>query len=165
MFWSKCISTFKILWWIPTSSDFMFCLTLNSLMESQFDWMDVSFNCQKSFSSVFQMFLSRCLWTSKILWWILTSNDSTFCCKFSPLLDSYIDEMDVWNDSNVLWMCPIYHSVDKSLFLQFTKCFEVDVFEHPRFCDEFSHIVTLRFVANSTLCWIHISMERMFEMI
>ena len=30
---------------------------------------------------------------------------------------------------------------------------EVDVFEHPRFCDEFSRLVKIRFVANSNLCW------------
>ena len=133
-------------------------------MESHFEWMDVSFNCQKSFSSVFQMFWSRCLWTSKILWWILKSSDSTFCCKFNTLLDSHFDGMDVWNDSNGLWKCQIYHSVAKNHLLQVTKCFEVDVFDHLRFCDEFSHLVTLRFVANSSLPWSHISMKLMFEM-
>ena len=126
---------------------------------------NLSFSCQKSFSSVHQMFWSRCFWASQTLWWQLASSDSTFCCKFNSLLDSHIDEMHVWNDLNGLWKCQIYHSVAKNRFLQFTKCFEVDISEHPRFYDEFSHLVTLRFVANSTLCWIHISMEWMFEMI
>ena len=27
----------------------------------------------------------------------------------------------------------------------------VDVFEHPRFCDEFSHVVNMRFVATEAL--------------
>ena len=30
--------------------------------------------------------------------------------------------------------------------------FEVDVFEHPRFCDELSHLVNRHKVANITLC-------------
>ena len=67
--------------------------------------------------------------------------------------------MNVLNNLNVLWKCQIYYLVAKKLLIQVTKCFEVDVFEHPRFCDEFSHLATLRFVAKSTLCWIHISME------
>ena len=29
---------------------------------------------------------------------------------------------------------------------------EVDVFEQPRFCDEFSHLVTICFVATESLC-------------
>ena len=30
--------------------------------------------------------------------------------------------------------------------------FEVDAFEHPRFLDEFSHLVNGRFVATAALC-------------
>ena len=30
---------------------------------------------------------------------------------------------------------------------------EVDVFEHPRFCDEFSHLVKRHVVKPATLCW------------
>ena len=50
-------------------------------------------------------------------------------------------------------------STCQNLFLEFNKSFEVDVFEHPRFSDEFSHLVTGYFVAISTLCLRLISME------
>ena len=43
--------------------------------------------------------------------------------------------------------------------------FEVYVFEHPRFCDEFSHVVNWRFVANLTLCESLSSIKYMSEMI
>ena len=35
--------------------------------------------------------------------------------------------------------------------------FEVDVFEHPRFWDEFSHLVNGQFVATAVLCGCLIS--------
>ena len=56
-------------------------------------------------------------------------------------------------------------STCQNLFLEFNKSFEVDVFEHLRFCDVFSHLMTGHFVAISTLCWPLISMEWMFELI
>ena len=56
-------------------------------------------------------------------------------------------------------------STCQNLLLEFNKSFEVDVFVHPRFCDEFSHLATGHFVAISTLCWRLISMEWMFELI
>ena len=31
-------------------------------------------------------------------------------------------------------------------FLSVIQVFEVDVFEHPRFCDEFSHVLYRRFL-------------------
>ena len=43
-------------------------------------------------------------------------------------------------------------SCKKSFCSVVQEC-EVDVFEHPRFCDEFSHLVKGCFVANSNLCW------------
>ena len=42
---------------------------------------------------------------------------------------------------------------------------EVDVFEHPRFCNEFSHLVNSRFLDTETLRGSLTSMEWMFEMI
>ena len=56
-------------------------------------------------------------------------------------------------------------STCENLFLEFNKSFEVDVFEHPRFCDNLSHLVIGHFVAKSTLCWRLISMDRMFQLI
>ena len=46
----------------------------------------------------------------------------------------------------------LFFSCEKSLRSVSQEC-EVDVFEHPRFCDELSHLVKGCFVANSTLCW------------
>ena len=42
---------------------------------------------------------------------------------------------------------------------------EVDVFEHHRFCDEFSHLVRILFVETLTLSWSFSLMEKMFERI
>ena len=42
---------------------------------------------------------------------------------------------------------------------------EVDVFKHLRFCDDFSHLVTTRFLATAKLCLSVTLMEYMFEMI
>ena len=36
----------------------------------------------------------------------------------------------------------------KITFLSVIQVFEVDVFEHPRFCDEFSHVFNRRFIAS-----------------
>ena len=41
--------------------------------------------------------------------------------------------------------------------------FEVDVFEHPRFWDEFSHLVNGRFVATPDHCRCLISAKSTFE--
>ena len=88
---------------------------INISMEWMFEWfkrsVEVSnklFSCQKSFTSGYQMFWSICFWASQILWWIRTSSDSTFGCKFNSLLDSHFDRMDVWNDLNVLWNYQIH---------------------------------------------------------
>ena len=43
--------------------------------------------------------------------------------------------------------------------------FEVDVFKHPRFCDEFSQVVNSRFPLTETLCRSLFSMEEVFETI
>ena len=40
---------------------------------------------------------------------------------------------------------------------------EVDVFEQPRFCDDFSHLVNMHFAATASLCLKPTSMEKMFE--
>ena len=37
-------------------------------------------------------------------------------------------------------------------FLSFYLVCEVDVFKHLRFCDDFSHLVTTRFLAIAKLC-------------
>ena len=42
--------------------------------------------------------------------------------------------------------------------------FEVDVFEHPRICDEFSHLLNVRFLAAQYTKWIPNWIQFMFEM-
>ena len=37
-------------------------------------------------------------------------------------------------------------------FLSVDPVCEVDVFKHLRFCDDFSHLVTTRFLATAKLC-------------
>ena len=49
-------------------------------------------------------------------------------------------------------------------FLSVEHQWEVDIFEHPRICNEFSHVVDGRLVPTATLCLSHKSMEKMFEM-
>ena len=43
------------------------------------------------------------------------------------------------------------------------EVFEVDVFEHPRFCDEFSHLLNARLLAAQCTKWILNWMQFMFE--
>ena len=64
---------------------------------------------------------------------------------------SHFDEIDVGDLSNITLNCHSYYIVVNKVFLQFNKCEKVDVFEHHRFCDEFSHLVYTRFVRNASL--------------
>ena len=98
--------------WIHISMEWMLKWFKRSVEVSH-----LSFSCQKSFSSVHQMFWSRCFWASQTLYWLLTSSDSTFCCNFNSPLQSHFDWMDVWNDSNIQWKCHIYHWIARNLFL------------------------------------------------
>ena len=75
---------------------------------------------------------------------------------------SYIDEIHVFDDlkrsvevSHLLYSFQIsVSSVYQSL--------AVDVFEHPRFCDEFSYLVGRSLVPTISLCSSLTSMEKMF---
>ena len=66
--------------------------------------------------------LSTCFWASQILWWILTSSESTHFCKINSLLESQFDRINVWNDLNLLFNCRINYLAAKNLFLNCTKC-------------------------------------------
>ena len=46
----------------------------------------------------------------------------------------------------------IYCSVVNDTSFQLIIVNEVDVFDHPRFCDEFSHLVNRGFDATASLC-------------
>ena len=50
-------------------------------------------------------------------------------------------EVDVFSQIESLMKCHLYHK----------QVYEVDVFEHHRFCDEFSHLVIRRFLAFNNL--------------
>ena len=51
----------------------------------------------------------------------------------------------------------------KKTFPLLSQVCEVDVVEHPRFCDEFSHLMNRRLLLIESLCSGLISMEYMFE--
>ena len=53
----------------------------------------------------------------------------------------------------------IYGWVVNDTSLQVIIESEVDVFEHPRFCDEFSHLVDEVIYATGSLCWVLILIE------
>ena len=46
----------------------------------------------------------------------------------------------------------------------FIQVFEVDVFEHPRFCDEFSHVLNRRFLASVSFRGILTSIQLLLLM-
>ena len=100
-----------------------------------------------------------------------------FCDEFSHLVLMYVllrleDSVEgsiSWNICFKWFKCSV--ELSNSLY-SCQKCFpsvwqlcEVDVFEHHRFCDEFSHLVNGCFVATRRLCWRLNFMEYMFQMI
>ena len=127
--WNKCFRRFKMLCWmvrfiVKLSLNFFFCL-----------W------------SV----RGRCFWASQILWWTLTSSERKFCFDCKPLLESYLDGIAVLSDlKSSLELLNLLSSCDWTVSSVYQAC-AVDVFEHPRFCDEFSHVVNKSFVSTATL--------------
>ena len=75
------------------------------------------------------------------------------------MLKSYLNGIDFWNDLKILLNFQIYFAIVNTRFLQSKEVCEVDVFEHPRFCDEFSYLVNRHVVEFSTLCWSPTWME------
>ena len=86
----------------------------------------------------------------KHLRFFLTSSDYTISCYCRALLKSQFDAIHVGNDLNVLINYQTYHKVNNPFFLILHVC-GVDVFKHPRFCDDFSHLVTRHFLATANL--------------
>ena len=132
--WSRCFWASKILWWILTSSESTICFKFNSLLESHFDridvWNDLNllFNFQINYLAAKNLFLNcyKCLkymfWASQILWWIVTSSESTHFCKINSLLESQFDRRDVWIDLNLLFNFQINYLAAKHLLLECYKC-------------------------------------------
>ena len=58
------------------------------------------------------------------------------------MLESYLNGIDVWNDLKFFWIIAVVNTG----FLQSKEVSEVDVFDHPRFCDEFSHLVNRHYL-------------------
>ena len=87
----------------------------------------------------------RCFWASHILWWILTSCEETFCFDGKPLLEFYLDGIVVLDDLKCSFVLLDLLSCCHWTFSSVDQAWEVDVFEHPRFCDEFSHLVNRSF--------------------
>ena len=87
-----------------------------------------------------------------------------FCDEFSHLVNRVLMRLPIsvevspWlNRCFRRFKCPlsfqIYCVVVNDSSLQLIIASEVYVFEHPRFCDQFSHIVDRGFDATATLCW------------
>ena len=127
--WNSCFKRFKSLCWIVR---FIIMLSLNF------------FFCLSSLRG-------RCFWSSQILWWIPTSSEQKFCFDCKPLLESYLDGINVLDDlkCSVEWS-DLLSSCHWTVSSVYQAC-AVDVFEHPRFCDEFSHVVNTSFVSTATL--------------
>ena len=82
-----------------------------------------------------------------------------FDATASPLLKSHFDWRYVSDVLNVLLNFHIYCWVVNDTSFQLLIVSEVDVFEHPRFCDEFSHLVDEGFYATWCLCRVLNLME------
>ena len=76
-----------------------------------------------------------------------------FDATVSPLLKSHFDWRYVLDVLNVLLNIQIYCWVVNDTSLQLIIANEVYVFEHPRYCDEFSHLANRGFHATATLFW------------
>ena len=76
-----------------------------------------------------------------------------FDATASPLLKSHFDWRYVLDVLNILLNIQIYYRIVNDTSLQLIIANEVDVFVHPRFCDEFSHLVDEGFHATASLCW------------
>ena len=100
-----------------------------------------------------------------------------FCDEFSHLVNRHVvklatlcwrptwNEKDFWNDLYLLLNCEIDFAVVNTRSLQSKEVSEVDVFEHPIFCDEFAHLGNRHVLEFSTLCWSQNWMKYTFETI
>ena len=168
----RCFWASQILWWILTCSEQKFCFDCKPLLESYLDGIVVLDNLKCSV--VLLDLLSCCHWTFSSVYQALKVDvfeHPRFCDEFShlvtrcfffdckPLLESYLNGIDVLvylkcsvELSDLLSSC---HWTFSSVY----QAWEVDVFEHPRFCDEFSHVVNRSFVSTASLSWSLTSME------
>ena len=60
-------------------------------------------------------------------------------------MNSHLNRIDVLDALNVVLKCQTYYTVFNRLL------YEVDVFEHHRFCDDVSHLVNKGFLASQGL--------------
>ena len=128
--WNSCFKRFKTLCWIVR-----FTIKL---------WL----NCFFCLSSV----CGRCFWASQILWWILTCSEQKFCFDCNALQKSFLDVIDVLDDLKCsVELSDFFIKLWLNFFSVYQAC-AVDVLEHPRFCDEFSHLVNRSFVSTTSLC-------------
>ena len=107
----RCFWASQILWWILTCSEQKFCFDCNALQESFLDVIDVldDLKCSVELSDFFiklslkfffrlSTVCGRCFRASQILWWILTSSEQKFCFDYKPLLEFYLNGIDVWDN-------------------------------------------------------------------
>ena len=66
-------------------------------------------------------------------------------------MNSHLNLIDVLDALNVLLKCQILLNCSELTFISVKQLYEVDVVEHHRLCDEFSHIVNRSFLASPSL--------------
>ena len=157
--WSRCFWASQILWWILTSTECTICCSSKHLMNSQLNTIHVwnVFNgilngltyynafiepLDRFIKCLKKMFLSipDSVMNSHIYWmydFLQPNIPNEFPIEYNSCLKSFQRSIE-WLD---LLQC--FHWTIGSLY----HVFEVDVFEHPRICDEFSHLLNARFVA------------------
>ena len=82
---------------------------------------------------------------------MLTSNEQMFACFCKSFSESLLQPIDVSHILKALEDRQTYCIALKENFELLDECLEVDVFEHPRFCDEFSHIMNRCLLASASL--------------
>ena len=153
--WSRLFWASKILWWILTSIECTICWNSMQLMNSQLNIIHVWNVCNvllkgQTYYIAFIEPLDRFIKCLKKM--ILSIQDS--------VMNSHIYWMHELLQLHAPNEFPIeYNSCLKCLMnsrTSFGWMHEVDVFEHPRFCDEFSHLLHCSSIMNSKLSTIHV---------
>ena len=157
--WSRCFWASHILWWILTSTECTICWNSMQLMNSQLNTIHVW--------NVFNVLLNGLTY---YIAFIEPLDRFIKCLKkmFLSIPDSVMNSHIYWMHDLLQLQAPNKFPIEYNSCLKcfqrsielsdLLKCsqwtlgscyevFEVDVFEHPRFCDEFSHLLNARFVA------------------
>ena len=66
-------------------------------------------------------------------------------------MNSHFNRIDVLDALNVLLKWQTYYTALNRLFFLVKQLYEVDVFEHHRFCDDFPHLINKSLLASRNL--------------